>query len=119
MSYDINLVDQDGDTIILDIAHHLMGGTHALGGTKEAWLNITYNYADHFYRVLGEKGIRSVYGKTGAEAAPILRAAAKQLGGVMGKGSDYWAPTKGNAAAALLDLAELCGLAPEGIVQGD
>jgi hypothetical protein len=82
VSYDIRLTEPDtGDTICFDEAHDHKGGTYAMGGTNEAWLNITYNYSP-FYRqhVDNEQGIRWLYGKTGAEVLPRLRAAVAKLG---------------------------------------
>ena len=65
MSYDIRLVDAAGETIELSEPHTLRGGTFASGGTTEAWLNITYNYARFYYDIWPEQGIRYLYGKTG------------------------------------------------------
>lgn len=71
MSYDISLNEPiSGETIKFETAHFVRGGTYAIGGTQEAWLNITYNYAKHYYRVFGEKGIRTIYGMTGAGKPP-------------------------------------------------
>lgn len=56
MSYDIDLNDPVTKEVIkLDTPHHMAGGTYALGGTKELWLNVTYNYANHFYNTMGKK----------------------------------------------------------------
>jgi len=117
MSYDISLVDENGETIQLDEAHQLKGGTYAVGGTAEAWLNITYNYTSYFHDVFGDGGIRTLYGKTGEEAIPLLGQAIDRLG-VM-RDEDYWAATPGNAGAALLNLRTLCEACPQGIIQGD
>lgn len=52
MSYDISLTDPvTGETLELDTPHHMRGGTYAVGGTTEAHLNVTWNYAKHYYRV--------------------------------------------------------------------
>ena len=68
MSYDISLCNPvDGEVIQFETPHMIHGGIYALGGTTEAWLNATYNYSKHFYRVFGEKGIRTIYGMSGAE----------------------------------------------------
>jgi hypothetical protein len=78
MSYDISLCDPvTHETLEVDDTHFVAGGTRSIGGTKELWLNITYNYGKHFRRddVLGSKGIRSIYGKTGAESIPMLEKA--------------------------------------------
>ena len=82
VSYDIHLNDPVTKQIIeLENPHFMRGGTYAIDGTKELSLNITYNYACVFCRpeVLGEKGIRSIYGKTGAESIPVLQKAIDAL----------------------------------------
>lgn len=118
MSYDISLVDPITRKVICaDSNHHIRGGTYALGGTDKLWLNITWNYGPHFRRVLGEEGIRSICGTTGAESLPILRAAAGKL--AAGMDHDYWAPTEGNARAAIEGLIALAEIAPHGIWECD
>lgn len=101
----------------MDAAHQMRGGTYAVGGTQEAWLNITYNYAEHFYNVLGEKGIRTIYGMTGAESIPLLKAAMEKLGDDVDE--DYWKSTEGNAKAALAGLLALAQMRPDGVWDGD
>jgi len=118
MSYDLKLKDPlTGETILLAEDHHITGGTYALGGTKEAWINITYNYGGIFRQVLGENGIRTIYGMTGAEALPLLEKAIYQLKSDMT--DNYWDATEGNAKKALLNVAALSALAPQGIWSGD
>ncbi len=118
MSYDIYLTDpQTKQTILFNEKHCIIGGTYALGGTNEAWLNVTYNYAEHFVRVLGDKGIRSIYGLTGKQSMPILE---KAISGLKDNvNSDYWKPTEGNAKQALINLSTLAMMAPHGIWKGD
>ena len=71
MSYDIRLCDPvTHEALQTDVPHDMRGGTYAMGGTTELWLNVTYNYGKHYYRVLGEKGIRTIYGMTGGQMAP-------------------------------------------------
>lgn len=118
MSYDIYLVDENNDVIEFDDVHHISGGTRAIGGTTEAWLNVTWNYGKHFARVLGENGIRTIYGMKGKDAEPILRNAALMLLDDFDD-KDYWNPTEGNAKRALLNLADLAALAPDGTFTGD
>lgn len=73
MSYDIRLIDPVTREAIEAEAPHLMqGGTYVQGGTAELWLNVTYNYGKHYRRVMGDDGIRTIYGMTGAESIPIL-----------------------------------------------
>jgi hypothetical protein len=118
MSYDIYLKDPvTKETIVFDAAHQLSGGTYAVGGTSEAWINITYNYGEHFSKVLGKEGIRTIYGKTGAESIDILKRAAEKLKDNVD--SDYWKPTQGNAKRALLQLVALAQMRPDGVWDGD
>lgn len=118
MSYDIYLKDPVTKEVIeVDTSHFMAGGTYALGGTKELWLNVTYNYANHFYITMGEKGIRTIYGMSGAESIPILENAINQLGDDVDP--DYWEPTGGNAKRALLQLLAMAKMRPDGIWDGD
>ena len=97
----------------------MRGGTYAMYGTTELWLNVTYNYAKIFYRedVFGEEGIRSIYGKTGLESIPMLEKAIAALGNDVS--SDYWEPTEGNAKRALINLLTMAKMRPDGIWDGD
>lgn len=93
MSYDIYLRDPVSREVLeVDTPHHIAGGTYCVGGTTELHLSITYNYAAHFRRILGENGISTIYGMSGAESIPVLLAATKQLGDDV---SDrYWDATE-------------------------
>lgn len=114
MSFDIDLCDPvTGDTLELDAPHLMRGGTYAIGGIAEASLNVTYNYAPHYFRTLGPEGIRGLDGMTGAETLAGLRAAVEQLGDDVS--ADYWEPTEGNAKRALLQLIALAELRPDGV----
>lgn len=98
MSYDIWLKDRlTGETLEVNNNHFMTGGTYAVGGTKELWLNITYNYAHYYYEATDgdprfaheevscvyfdgtygpmeiEYGIRGIYGKTGAQSIQMLK----------------------------------------------
>ena len=125
MSYDLYLTDPvTGEDLELETPCHIRGGTYAIGGTKKLHLNITYNYALHYYRVFGgddtpegARGIRSIYGLSGAESIPLLEVAIAQLGD--DAADDYWSPTEGNAKRALLQLKALAFLRPDGIWRGD
>jgi len=118
MSYDIELTDPvSGERLQLDEPHEMRGGTYAVGGTREASLNITYNYAPHFYGLFGDKGIRWLYGKSAAETLANLEEAAEMLDDDVS--DDYWEPTEGNAKRALHHLIALARLRPDGIWQGD
>lgn len=118
MSYDIELVDPvTREALEIDQPHHIRGGTYQMGGSQRAWLNVTYNYSAHFRRVLGEEGIRTIYGMSGAASLPMLREAAGKLGDETDP--DYWKPTEGNAKRALFGLIALAELRPDGVWDGD
>lgn len=118
MSYDVAF-RQQGRVVRLDRPHTIKGGTYALGGTPLAEFNITWNYHKHFRVVLGGEGLRSLYGRTAGDLLPVLAQAVKDLGGAE-PDDNYWAPTQGNAAAALADLAALAALCPaDAVLTGD
>ena len=72
MSFDISLCDPvTMEAIEINEPHFIRGGTYAIGGSTELWLNITYNYS-HYYSEAHEGGIRSIYGKTGLETINIF-----------------------------------------------
>lgn len=118
MSYDIRLCDPvTHETLKTDVPHDMRGGTYAMGGTTELWLNVTYNYGKHYYRVLGDEGVRTIYGMTGAESIPVLEAAAVKLPDEVSE--DYWEATEGNAKRPLLQLAAMARIRPDGVWDGD
>ena len=118
MSYDIYLLDRvTKETIEFDDTHDIKGGTYKVGGNTEAWVNITYNYSNHYYRVFGEYGIRTIYGMTGADSIPLLNNAINQLGNNISE--DYWESTEGNAKRSLYSLLAFAQLRPDGIWDGD
>ena len=133
MSYDIDLVDPVTKEVLhVENVHQIRGGTYCMGGTTALSLNVTYNYAKHFYPVFEEfedqtrldsfngkplGGIRILYGKTGAESIPILKAVIAKLGDDVS--SDYWAATEGNAKRALLGLLAFAQMRPDGVWDGD
>jgi hypothetical protein len=118
MSYWLTLIDPATEqAAIVPDGHDLRGGTYALGGSAEATLNVTYNYANHFRRVLGELGIRTLYGLTGEASLPVLSEAIAQLG--TNRSDDYWEPTEGNARAALENLRLLARACPTATWSGD
>jgi hypothetical protein len=119
MSYDISLVDSvTGEVLEADEPHQMYGGTYALGGTKRLELNVTYNYGQIFGEKLSEeKGIRFLYGKTGAESIPVLKKTIATLKDDVSV--DYWEATEGNAKVALTQLLSLAQLRPDGVWEGD
>lgn len=120
MSYDIELCDPATKaTLELDTPHLIAGGTYAVDGTTSLELNITYNYAKFYYRddVFGEKGIRTIYGMTGAESIPVLERAIAALGNDVDP--DYWKACEGNAKRPLTQLLAFAQMRPDGVWDGD
>jgi hypothetical protein len=118
MSYDIQLIDPiTKKTLHSQVPHDRRGGTYEMGGTTMLWLNITYNYSKHFYRVFGDDGIRTIYGMTGSASIPVIMAAIAQLDDNIS--DDYWVATEGNAKRALLNLLDLALMGPDGVWSGD
>lgn len=117
MSYDIDLTDPvTKDVLVVENRHHIRGGIYAQGGDDRLSLNVTYNYAPHYHRVFQESevsGIQVLYGKTGAESIPLLKAAISKLGD--DTDPDYWMPTEGNAKAALHGLLAFALMRPDGV----
>lgn len=82
MSYDISLKEPvSGQIVHFDTSHQMKGGTYALCGTNEVWLNITYNYARWYYRddTFWKDGIRMIYGMSRSDSIPIIEMAIKTL----------------------------------------
>ena len=145
MSYDISLCDPvTGETLHTDAPHYMTGGTYALNGTTELWLNVTYNYSRWYYRpgvfpefeddefANGRSGIRSIYGISGAESIPVLRHAIELLEGMDEDISEeerkkreesgvtgYWLPTRENAIKPLYKLLAMAQMRPDGVWKGD
>ena len=135
MSYDIYLADPvTRETLTMDAPHQMRGGTYAIGGTDEMWVNITYNYARWYYKdyAFGENGIRSIYGLSGAESIPVLKKAIADLEDsgeeltdeevqkCLEQGtSGYWLPTRENAIRPLYQLLALAQMRPDGVWRGD
>lgn len=140
MSYDISLCDPvTHETLHAKEMHNIWGGTCVVGGTTEMWLNITYNYADWYYRPgvfarteKDSKGIRTIYGMTGAQSIPVLKKAIAKLESLKDDisaeerrkceeqgATGYWMPTRENAIRPLYQLLALAQMRPDGIWEGD
>lgn len=117
MSWDVELVDPvSKETLECDALHFIQGGNYVMGGTKDMWLNITYNYGKIYRRpdVFGaEHGLDILDGKTAAETIPMLKQAIQNLGDDVNP--DYWEPTEGNAKRALCSLLAFAQMRPDGI----
>lgn len=113
MSYDMGF-----DCGPLETAHDIKGGTFAFGGTTNPWINVTYNYAKHFYRLWPENGIRHLYGMKAKDIISEIDAVLPKLGD--DEHPDYWEPTEGNAKLALKNLKALASIVPpESVLDGD
>ena len=118
MSYDINLLDPVTHEVIeFDTPHQIKGGMYCVGGTTEAWINITYNYGKIYREKFGKEGIRTIYGMTGAESIPIIQKVIDSLSDETNP--DYWTATEGNAKCALYGLLSFAKMRPDGVWDGD
>lgn len=77
MSYWVYLQDENGS---VEVERHAEGGTHALGGTSEAEINITYNYSKHIRQALHADGLMWLDGQAAHETISALEKAVEQLG---------------------------------------
>jgi hypothetical protein len=118
MGYDISLVNPaTSDVIELDQPLQLQGGTMSLEGSREASLNVTYNYSSIFGKVMGEGGIRTIYGMKALDSVVLLESAMSQLNNNLD--ADYWKATEGNVRAALASLVKLAKALPDAQWAGD
>lgn len=105
MSYDIYVNDSDGEPVILSEVHDFKGGLQAVGGTDEAWLNVTYNYGK-FYHQLWEDGLHGWDGKPVQDFIPELERGVAELG--TDHNGNLYEATAGNAGFALQSLLHIC-----------
>jgi hypothetical protein len=104
MSYWIYLRNTDGETV--EVEPFEDGGTYAIGGTTQAEINVTYNYARHF-------DYRALHNHKAADTILALESIVKRLG--TERDCDYWAPTPGNAGAACARLLAWAKQHPDAI----
>jgi hypothetical protein len=128
MSYDVRLIDHTTHKVLeADNPHFMQGSTFCPGGTKELWLNITYNYAAVLCKVLqrdvidqdtGKRttlvGLDAINGLYAAETISMLRKAINSLSDE-GANESYWHPTEGNVKKALIQLKALADMRPDGV----
>ena len=80
MSYDVELLNSEGKTIILPYTHR-HGGTYRADGTDEAKLNITFNYVRFYIDYLPPKrGLLWLHRKRAKKTTNRLFKAVKGLG---------------------------------------
>lgn len=106
MSWDVRLVDEDGDTVAVE--SHTEGAVYAVGGSTQATTTITWNYSYFYYNEIDtEEGFRWLDGKTAAETVDVLADAIETLGTDPHDDCEsYWCPSIGRAGAALEPLLE-------------
>lgn len=128
MSYDVRLIDHTTHKVLeAENPHFMQGGTFCPGGTKELWLNITYNYGAVLCKVLqrdiidqdtGKRttlvGLDAINGIYAAETISMLRKAINSLSDE-GANESYWHPTEGNVKKALIQLKALADMRPDGV----
>lgn len=106
------------------VARHAEGGTYVAGGTEEASISITYNYAPFLkaawehaggaFDGVGDGTMGELLGgKRAGDTIPYLEQAIAWLG--TERYSDYWAPTQGNAGHALSILLAWARQHPEAV----
>ena len=110
MGYSVRIKHEDGKDVLLPEKHEIAGGTYAVGGTKDAWLYVTYNYAGIFARVMGDGGVNQLDGGCVKDSVPVLEKAIAALGEAQ-PDADYWKATDGNAKKALVGLKAIADLA--------
>lgn len=114
MSYDIYFKDPvSKHTIQLKEKHFMQGGTYALGGTVEMWLNVTFNYSENYSK--HKFNIKDLNGKSAVDCIPELERVISELGDDVHP--DYWKPTDGNAKRALIQILTMCKMRPDSIIE--
>ena len=114
MSYYIELQDAKSHEVLeINEPHYMRGCNFQLGGSTELSLSVTYNYSSIFKKVMGEKGIRNIDGKTGQESIKILSDAILKLKDNIS--DNYWDATEGNAKRSLQYLKTMAEMRPDGI----
>jgi hypothetical protein len=104
------------DKIPVQVGRHQEGNIYAIGGSQEAEIGITYNYAKLTY---GEAGLSKEHmldvlqGMTGKDSIPLLERAVAFLGTM--RSEDYWEATPGNAGYALSILLGWARLHPDAV----
>ena len=114
MSWDCCLCDPVTDKpIMIDTPHEMRGGMYQIGGSKELYLNVTYNYGKIIRKVMNGKALDCLDGMTALESIPLLELAVSKLSNEVN--SDYWTATEGNVKRSLIQLLTLAKMRPDGI----
>jgi hypothetical protein len=94
VSYDVELKNAGPVELFAE------GGTQVMGGSTAPELNVTYNYSEVYQ--LFDFNLKDLDGRKAKTVTGTLERLVKVLGTKTYK--DYWAPTPGNAGAALARL---------------
>ena len=106
MSYDVSL--HDGEGAICQMAELVpAGGTYSLDGSKDCEFNITYNYSEVFGGL-----VRELHGRKASDTLDLLRDFVASHPNAKPY-RDYWAPTIGNAVAAIKVLVSFAEAHPD------
>lgn len=110
MSYDVELVDPVTGQPLPSPEHFEEGGTRAFGGANLCELNVTYNYAEVYGGL-----VRDLNGRPAVDTIPELEEFCDLWKYARPYERDYWAPTPGNACAAIARLLSFARAHPDGV----
>lgn len=110
MSYDVSLCDPVTGDVLEAGETFQEGGAQRVGGTGLCELNITYNYCEVFGPL-----VRDLNGQTAEDTQVELQMAYDRWLGAKPYKRDYWAPTPGNAKAAIERLLTFARRHPNGV----
>jgi len=133
VSYDIDILDENGNVMICNEGHMLSGGTVRVDRNleripiQEASINITYNYYQQYKLIWEEGSLNQFDGKRAADIIPQLEEGITKLEsfcdetfikskGISMEEIDYWTAAPSNACKALKDLKFLCEECPDGTI---
>ena len=90
MGYGVSLVHASTKkTVIVDV--HTEGSTYAIGGSSNASMGITYNYAKFYYTVIDQDdGLRWLHHRTAKETVPVLKHAIEAIGNLPPDTQQYY-----------------------------
>ena len=98
MGWDIRLENPDGTRPQVD--RHQAGSTIMIGGSTEAWMNLTYNYSPYYYTYFPEdKGLKWLNDKPAGATIEMMQTVLDKLGDA--PSDNYWESSAGNAGHAL------------------
>jgi hypothetical protein len=117
MGYGVSLKNPTTGEIVELESPQSEGSTFAIGGSVDARMGITYNYAD-IYRLFNFNVTDDLNGKKAGETRKVLKKLVKKLG-TRQYSRDYWAPTPGNAGHALSILLDWANSNPDAVWEVD